>query len=129
MDTVLTIDGDEICLLCTPGHVVDEICVYHPASKTLFAGDAIYEGTAPTTRFGGTEDWRKWIFHLNRIKKLDIQNIVPGHGRICSKSEIDRNINFLQEKLKQKKSGISFKNSVLSAAVLSFLWKTTGYRR
>jgi len=99
---VLNIDGDEIHLLVTPGHVPDEISVYHPSSRTLFAGDAIYEGTGLTTQFGGPEEWKIWIDHLERLKKLDILNIVPGHGQICSRDEIDRNINFLKEKLKNK---------------------------
>ncbi len=98
-DTVLHIDGDEIHLLVTPGHVPDEISVYHSSSKTLFAGDTIYEGTALATQFGGAEEWKTWISQLERLKELDILNIVPGHGEICSKDEIDRNINFLKEKL------------------------------
>ena len=101
-DTVLNIDGDEIHLLVTPGYVPDEISVYHPSSKTLFAGDTVYEGSPLATQFGGPEAWKIWIEHLERLRKLDIINIVPGHGKICSKSEIDRSISFLKEKLKNK---------------------------
>ncbi|MDH4258463.1 MAG: MBL fold metallo-hydrolase, partial [Candidatus Aminicenantes bacterium] len=77
-DTVLNIDGEEIHILVTPGHVPDELSVYHPGSRTLFAGDAIYEGSRLTTRFGGPEEWKLWISHLERFKKLDIAIIVPG---------------------------------------------------
>ncbi len=95
-DTVLQVDGEEIQLLYTPGHVVDELSVYHPKSKTLFAGDTIYEGTRLTTRFGGPREWRLWISQLERLKQLDIDIIVPGHGKLCSKKEIDRNIAYLK---------------------------------
>ncbi len=98
-DTVLQIDGEEIQLLYTPGHVVDELSVYHPKSKTLFAGDTIYEGTRLTTRFGGPREWKLWISQLERLKQLDIDMIVPGHGKICSKKEIDRNIAYLKSLL------------------------------
>jgi len=95
-DTILNIDNEEIHLLVTPGHVQDELSVYHPLSKTLFAGDTIYEGSDLTTRFGGPNEWKIWISQLDRLKQLDINTIIPGHGKLCSKKEIDRNINYLK---------------------------------
>lgn len=97
-DTVLF--NGEVHVLFTPGHVPSELSVYHPGSKTLFAGDTIYEGMLPNTRFGGSDEWRTWIFHLERLKKLDIDIIVPGHGKLCSKEEIDSNIDYLKRLLK-----------------------------
>lgn len=98
-DTVLKIDGEEIQVLVTPGHVVSELSVYHPKSRTLFAGDTIYEGTKLTTRFGGPREWKLWISQLQRLKGLEIETIVPGHGNLCSKKEIDRNISYLRSLL------------------------------
>lgn len=95
-DTVLKADNDEIHLLFTPGHVDDEIVVYHPKSRTLFGGDALYEGMRPTTRFGGPREWRLWISHLKRLKKLQIDVIVPGHGKISSIKLLDHNIAYLE---------------------------------
>ena len=97
-DTVLF--NDEVHILCTPGHVPSELSVYHPGSRTLFAGDTIYKGMPPNTMFGGSDEWRTWIFHLERIRKLDIDIIVPGHGNLCSKDQIDSNINYLKELLR-----------------------------
>lgn len=102
-DLDLNIDGDEICLLVTPGHTPDSISVYHPKSKTLFAGDCIYERSPLTTRFGGPNEWKTWISQLERLKQLDIKTIVPGHGNLCSKNEIDRNIAYLSNEIKRKK--------------------------
>ncbi|MEM3699473.1 MAG: MBL fold metallo-hydrolase [Candidatus Bathyarchaeia archaeon] len=98
-DTALQVDDDELLLLYTPGHVPSEISVYHPKSKTLFAGDTIYEGMPLTTRFGGQKEWRLWIQSLEKLNKLDIENIVPGHGKICGKDEIQRNIAYLKNLL------------------------------
>ena len=100
-DTILSDDGEDIHLLVTPGHVPSEISVYHPASRTLFAGDTIYEGTPPTTRFGGPAEWKVWISHLERLRQLDIDIICPGHGALCSKEEIDRNIGYLREECRR----------------------------
>jgi glyoxylase-like metal-dependent hydrolase (beta-lactamase superfamily II) len=99
-DTILNIDGDEIQLLVTPGHVPDELSVYHAKSRTLFAGDTIYEGMRPNAKFGGPEDWKLWISQLERLKQLDIKTIVPGHGNLCTKEVIDQNISSLQKLLK-----------------------------
>lgn len=101
-DTVLKIDGEEIHLLVTPGHHPDELSIYHPNSQTLFAGDTIYEGFPPNTKFGGPEEWKQWISQLERLKKLKIKTIVPGHGNLCSKDEIDRNIAFLKRLLNRQ---------------------------
>jgi glyoxylase-like metal-dependent hydrolase (beta-lactamase superfamily II) len=104
-DTVLNIDGEEIHVLATPGHVANELSVYHPRSKALFAGDTIYEGSELTTRFGGLVQWKLWISQLERLKTLEISTIVPGHGKLCGEDEIDRNIECLKKEIdKRKKS-------------------------
>ncbi len=103
-DTILDVDGEEIHLLVTPGHVPDEISIYHPKSRTLFAGDTIYEGSPLTTRFGGPEEWKLWISQLERLKKLEIDTIVPGHGKLCPKKEIDRNIAYLKDHIEKNKT-------------------------
>ena len=101
-DTVLNIDGEEIHVLVTPGHVPSELSVYHPRSKTLFAGDTIYEGSELTTRFGGLVEWKLWISQLERLKKLEISTIVPGHGKLCAEEEIDRNIGYLKREIEKR---------------------------
>ncbi|UCH10695.1 MAG: MBL fold metallo-hydrolase [Fidelibacterota bacterium] len=95
-DTILAIDGEELHVLVTPGHTETQLAVYEPGTRTLFASDAIYEGMDPTTRFGGPQDWRIWIKQLERLKKMDIEVICPGHGYLCNTDEIDRNIAYLR---------------------------------
>jgi glyoxylase-like metal-dependent hydrolase (beta-lactamase superfamily II) len=72
-DKHLQIDDDELLLLHTPGHVPSEISIYHSKSKTLFAGDTIYEGMPLTTRFGGPEEWKLWIKSLEKLDRLEIK--------------------------------------------------------
>lgn len=104
-DTVLHVDGEEIHLLATPGHVPSELCVYCPGSKVLFAGDAIYEGMPPNIRFAGAVERAEWVQQLGRLKDLDIEVIVPGHGKVCDKREIDRNIALLVAQLRGQDFG------------------------
>jgi glyoxylase-like metal-dependent hydrolase (beta-lactamase superfamily II)/nitroreductase len=95
-DVLLNIDGDEIRIMHTPGHVHTELTVYHPRSRTLFTGDTVYEGSDPNTRFGGPVDWEAWISGLERLKDLEIGVLVPGHGHLSDERVIDRNIDFLR---------------------------------
>jgi glyoxylase-like metal-dependent hydrolase (beta-lactamase superfamily II) len=95
-DTCLRVDGEEIQLLACPGHVPLELCVYVPRSRVLFAGDAVDEGTAPNTRFAGPAGRAEWVRHLRRLRLLEIDVVVPGHGALCGKQEIDRNIAVLE---------------------------------
>jgi hypothetical protein len=62
---------------------------------------ALYSGFNPSTRFGNKELWKKWIDSLDKLSKLDIQTIVPRHGRGCSKDEIPRHIRYLEDLLKR----------------------------
>ena len=92
-DTVLDL-GEEIYLLSVPGHTPGDIAVYHPRSKVLFAGDAVLEGMDPYVRTDSISI-KTWIKHLERLKKLDIEWIVPGHGEVSKVDIIDSNILYL----------------------------------
>ena len=93
-DTTLDL-GEEIRLLSIPGHTPGDIAVYHPRSKVLFAGDAVLEGMDPYVR-PDSIDIKTWIKNLKRLKKLDIEWIVPGHGTISKPDIIESNIEFLK---------------------------------
>ncbi|MCJ7422879.1 MBL fold metallo-hydrolase [Candidatus Bathyarchaeota archaeon] len=101
-EKTLQLDGDELLLLHTPGHASSEISVYHHTSKTLFAGDTVYEGRILTTRFGGLREWKQWIRSLEKLELMEIDRIVPGHGIICEKSEIRKNIEYLKKLSKRR---------------------------
>ena len=92
-DTVLDL-GEEIHLLAVPGHTPGDIAVYHPKSKILFAGDAVLEGMDPYIR-PDSISIKTWIKNLERLRKLDIEWILPGHGALSKPDIIDSNISYL----------------------------------
>ena len=92
-DTTLTL-GEEIQILCVPGHTPGDIAVYHPRSKVLFAGDAVLEGMNPYIR-PDSISLQTWIRNLERLKELDIEWILPGHGALSKPDIIDSNIEYL----------------------------------
>jgi glyoxylase-like metal-dependent hydrolase (beta-lactamase superfamily II) len=102
-DSVIRVDDEEFHVLNTPGHWKACLCVYLPSSKVLFAGDAIFgpgqDGSSsyPATRFGNKRLWRQWIHSLEKLSKLDVGCIVPGHGGLCDTKEIPKHITYLKE--------------------------------
>lgn len=77
-DTIVGASGWDV--IHTPGHTDDSTCYYHRDSATLLAGDAV-----------ATLDGRAWFnpeyVDLSasreteeRLRSLDVQHLLPGHG-------------------------------------------------
>ncbi len=94
-DTILNL-SEEIQILSVPGHTPSDIAVYHPKSKVLFTGDAVLEGMDPYIR-PDSIDIDTWISNLERLKKLDIKWVCPGHGALSKPDIIESNIRYLRK--------------------------------
>lgn len=95
-DQEIEIDlGDTtIQVLFTMGHTDTNISVYCEQEKILYAGDCIINGLIPNLENGNASDWSIWLASLDKIKSLDLDIIVPGHGNIISgKENITNEIN------------------------------------
>jgi cyclase len=87
-ETEMTLySGDrEIRLLYTgPAHTVDDTLVYLPKEKLLFAGDIAFYYVTPLAFQGHISGWIKAI---DRVRELDVEVIVPGHGPVGGKKEL-----------------------------------------
>jgi glyoxylase-like metal-dependent hydrolase (beta-lactamase superfamily II) len=99
-----TIDGTEFRLevLHTPGHAPNHLCFYLDEERILFTGDTILDGmysvVSPST--GG--DMAKYIATLERLKKMRLGRIAPGHGDVIEepRARID---DYLQHRLAREK--------------------------
>ncbi len=81
-------------LISTPGHTDGQIAVFIPERKVLFTGDTIFNGVQTWHYASNIE---QWISSLRKLKQLDANIVVPGHGPVCSMREIDTQISFLYE--------------------------------
>ena len=89
VDMTLT-DGEEltdcggITVIHTPGHTPGHICLYHKATKTLIAGDAmnIFDGqlTGTNVQLLSEEDTKTAINSLKKFEEYDIENVISYHG-------------------------------------------------
>lgn len=91
-------------LLHTPGHTPGQIAVYVPEEKVLFVGDTIFN-QCQTWHYAS--DIELWIKTLERLKKLDVELIIPGHGPICTKQALDEQKAFLLEWLAAIAAGVA----------------------
>ena len=66
-------------------HTAGDTLVYLPEERVLFAGDVAFHYVAPVAFDGHVS---RWIKVADRIAALDVEVIVPGHGPIGTKAEL-----------------------------------------
>lgn len=68
----------------TPGHSRGHLCLYEPDKKMLIGGDHILEKITPGIpgRVDGSDPLRDYLASLDKIDQLDVETILPGHGRV-----------------------------------------------
>jgi len=80
----LKIGSSEFDVVHTPGHTPGSICLYEKKNKLLISGDTVFAtGVGRTDLDGG--DFEQLKASLQKLSKMDIQKILPGHGPIVEK--------------------------------------------
>lgn len=77
------------------GHTADSSHVYLPQEKVLFSGDLLF---AKTFFYAGDRTFNpeKWIEALRSFSDMKIDKIVPGHGPLCGKEEVEIYLEFFK---------------------------------
>jgi glyoxylase-like metal-dependent hydrolase (beta-lactamase superfamily II) len=73
-------ESGRLLVIATPGHCDDHVVLYDPKEKLLLAGDAFMGSYFATPN--PDVDSRKWLVSLERLRELDIEILVEGHGHI-----------------------------------------------
>jgi glyoxylase-like metal-dependent hydrolase (beta-lactamase superfamily II) len=74
----LTVGGIEFKISRVgPAHAPEDLIIYVPSEKVLFAGDLVFRGRIP---FVGNADSKGWLQALNEIESLNPSVVIPGHG-------------------------------------------------
>lgn len=88
-DEIPLFDGTVKCIH-TPGHTIDSMC-YLFFDEFLFSGDTVFSiAVGRTDLKSGSRE--QLVESLNRIDKLNYNNLYPGHGRATNKEEQKENI-------------------------------------
>jgi glyoxylase-like metal-dependent hydrolase (beta-lactamase superfamily II) len=92
--------------LHTPGHTTDSTCYWCATTRTLLSGDAVLSvGRRPwfnpeyvdEVASATTED---------RLRALDVEHLLPGHGRVCTGSDVLANALGHRERPSREPAGL-----------------------
>jgi cyclase len=72
------------------GHTNGDLVAFFPARKLLVAGDLILNGYEPypDASYGG--DMLEFVATMGRLMALDFERVLPGHGAMMNRSEVER---------------------------------------
>jgi cyclase len=75
-----------------PAHTTNDIVVWLPDSRVLFAGDVIFNGITPFTLMGSVVGS---LAAVERVRDLGPEVIVPGHGAVGGPELLDETAAYL----------------------------------
>ncbi|HSD58088.1 MAG TPA: MBL fold metallo-hydrolase [Methanotrichaceae archaeon] len=77
----------------TSGHSLGSLCLYERNEKVLFSGDTVFPdgNIGRTDMYGGSTE--ELVKSIERLTKLDVKTMYPGHMEITSK-DVNRQIQF-----------------------------------
>ena len=93
-DLTLRVGDHTFHLLHTPGHTPGQLAVHVPEERVVFTGDTIFSDCQTWLM---TSDVEQWLAALERIRTLDVDRIVPGHGPVTTKRYLDTQRSVLME--------------------------------
>ena len=85
-DLTLHVGDHTFRCLHTPGHTPGQLAVHIPEERVVFTGDTIFNKCQTWLM---TSDIDGWLAALERIKTLDFDHLVPGHGPVTDRSALD----------------------------------------
>lgn len=69
-----------------PAHTMGDAVAWVPDVKVCFAADILFIGGTPIAWAGPVASWRR---ALDRVSDLGAETFVPGHGPVCTQTEVD----------------------------------------
>lgn len=70
-----------------PAHTPEDLVVFFPKDKVLFAGDLLFKGRLPF--IGSTANTGSWIQALNAFLDFKSAVAIPGHGPVTANANAD----------------------------------------
>lgn len=85
-DLTLRVGEHTFNLIHTPGHTPGQIAVHIPEERVVLTGDTIF---CECQTWLMTSNVDQWLESLERIRQLDVDHLIPGHGPVTTLKYID----------------------------------------
>jgi len=100
--------GEEMIEIYHPGstHTSGSSVVYFPGRKTIHMGDMLFAGSHSYIDGRAAADTRNWISFLRQVQDWDVEKIIPGHGPLGGKDDLEKEIMYLKDLRKEVAAAI-----------------------
>lgn len=92
-----------------PAHTESDVIIYVPEDKVVYTGDLLFNEGHPVIWAG---PFSNWIKACDYILALDVETVVPGHGRLTDKTAVARFKHYFEyvwtESKKRHDAGMAF---------------------
>jgi cyclase len=92
----LTLYVDELridAIFVGPAHTTNDVVYHVPERRLLFSGDLVFNGGTPFVLMGSVAGS---LAAYHRLRALDVDTVVPGHGPVCGPDAFDRMTEYLR---------------------------------
>jgi cyclase len=104
-DTMTLFLGEHtLRLMHLPGHTASETAVFIPEERAVFTGDNIFH---KTNTFMHEAVPKIWLDSLERLKELDAEFYIPGHGEVCGKDYLDEQASVVNEWIEAARNAVN----------------------
>jgi cyclase len=91
-EMVISVKGVDIVITeVGPGHTDGDAIVFVPSERVVYAGDILFVGCTPVIWSGPVE---KLTAGLKRLLTLEADVIVPGHGSLATRADVQSMIDY-----------------------------------
>jgi glyoxylase-like metal-dependent hydrolase (beta-lactamase superfamily II) len=119
-DKMVIEDGDlKVEFYHTGGHTEGSSFAYFPFEKVLFAGDLIFARMFP---WAGDPSCNPdlWIDAFEKILTLDFEYLIPGHGELAGREEVEIQLKFFKKLRELIKATVKEGKKVKDIAIPEF---------
>jgi glyoxylase-like metal-dependent hydrolase (beta-lactamase superfamily II) len=118
---LIDLGGETVELLRTaPSHTAGSLIVHVPSQKLLFSGDILFTDFHPFLADGDFAGWNKT---LDALLAMDVERIVPGHGPLSTKKDVQEMKDYLTlfDRSAQELSALGLNAEAVTAELLKRL--------